>query len=531
MGESHHVEAHRMIKVRVLEREINAGDCTVEIVQNKIGKIECVVPVDDFLDEYETGYAVRVAMRLQAIQVYSDAVLLASGIITEAMPASYGSIAIKAEDEFGRLGKIWSDPGAHYQGALLTDALSDLLTLPELPYGWELGDTSTMIDPDVTAVVNARSKEKLWPQILEIVESVPQTYVRFGGVNSTNGRLRLDVGFFGEQPNGVYAYEDENIYGTPKIKRTPVEPIKKLRPKGGKAGSRIIKLKGTETETPGFPILQDAVSGEYYVENSALSVGVSVAKTYSEIRTSNEEPPTTEEINEARQALYNQTVRELTVSGEQEVVNLDVVLSSVPAIGSMIYIRSKAMAQIYDTLTRARRYAAIEHVEGWFRITKVTFDFAKTAGAATVYNRWLQSATDAILVSLECTTGEAVADYDPLQYLADKLQNQDEDEGYGAGIGLGGSFLVSVRHSSVASDCVKGATDGKLFTFPLDPEPSEVVTRVEYRILSASGISKNSVVQEPDTNNPLILCATSQGDTAWDTLSDVTITVEYTYYT
>ncbi|MCA9915238.1 MAG: hypothetical protein KC496_17915, partial [Anaerolineae bacterium] len=167
------------VTVRLLNRDIPAEQVKINIQQNKIGTIKCSIPIVDYLTEYGGFTAARNAMRYQAIAVYQDGSLIRSGVVKEVIPASMGKLPgyaeVVAEDEFGWLGLIWSKWNAHYQDNLLTTALEDLLTYAE---GWELGDTSTMLDETVTIAVNLRSKERLWPQIVAAVEAAPGVFLR-----------------------------------------------------------------------------------------------------------------------------------------------------------------------------------------------------------------------------------------------------------------------------------------------------------------------------------------------------------------
>lgn len=537
MGVLAAMEALVVITLRILDRDVVPESTKVQTTQNKIGSISATIGIAPFMGEYLTEKAVRSAMKLQDIAIYADGVLIVSGIVTDVSMVEIGGatgfVKISGEDEFGRLGKYWSSPSAHYQNTALLVALSDLLTLPQQPYGWELGDTSTMIDPAATIVVNLRTKEHLWPQLVEAVEKVPQTHIRYGGINPINGRRRFDVGFFGEQDDGFYAYENENIIGKPAMKRTPSEPIKKVRPKGGKAGSIVIKLFPDDRLTlrADFPLEWDSVTSSYVVVNNRITTGIYTAKTYAEIRTDNAEPPTTAQLWECRQALYDATVRDMLISEDQEIVTLECVLPRLPRIGENINIRSQALAPIFDPFTGRTTWALTEDIDGSYRITEIKWNFDKHMGAAKIYNSLLQNGTGGYIVELQCTTGESVGEYDPLLYLAGKLANQDEDEPIGAGVGLGGNYITSVQHAGVESDCTKGSTDGKLFEFTFDSPPSSKVKTVEYNVLSVTGVATYSVIQEPTPTLPLILCVTNQGNTDWTPASDVTVQIEYVYYT
>lgn len=523
--------------VRVGNRDIAPVDCTINIKQSEIGDISCTVANESLVQGTSESVARR-ALKFQDIAIYSDGTLLRSGYIKDVTPAMVGKaqgfFRITAEDEIGRLRLIWSKPDAHYQDVELLDIIADLLTLAS---EWELGDTSTMADPAVTTTVNLRTKERLWPQILDACKTVPQVFLRYGGFNTITNNHKLDVGLFNEASEARYAYQGENIMGSPKLKRSPIEMIRRLRPVGGKAGSSVVVLNGAEIDLPEFPITLDVPTGEYYIENTLVSTGVDTVKTYNEIRTANATPPTNNQLNKARQALYNAGVRELQglmtqSDAEREILNLDCTLPALPQIGQLIKVRSKAYTPVMDALSGMRYFRNLEDVDGNYRITQISMQYKSDTPQLAVARHLKQSIQKGFMVSLECTNGLELADYDESNYLAKKFERHEDGEPFGAGIGLGGSYLISVSHGTgVASDCTSAGTAGKLFQFDFDPPISPAIRAVSWELISKTGTNTYTIVQAPTLLLPLILCVTDNGGGAWTISDSATIVIQYTYYT
>lgn len=522
------------LHARILNRDVPLMDLKISILQNKIGKIQCTVPLAPFVGAGVSEYVTRKGLRYEDIAIYSDDTLIRSGYIKEARPAKKGDVGgfikIVAEDELGKLSLLWSKPDAHYQDILVTAIVSDLLTLTS---DWELGDTTSMDDVTATTTVNVRSKDRLWAQLVEAVESIPLCFIRYGGVNPANGNHKLNIGLFGEQDDGIFL-DTTNITKEIKVKRSPNEVIQKMRAKGGKAGDIIIKLDGTQTEKTGFTVAIDVGTNEYAITNTSLTKGVSVSRTFREIRTQNETPPLASELIEVRQSLYDKAVREMENSQEFETLNVGCSLNAIPLIGRDMKIRSIAAEQTYDTLTEKITYTNIRNLDGFYRVTKIQLKWKKPAGAGEIEDVWTTESIDAFDMTLELTDGLDLSDYDDANFLAKRLENHEDDEPYGAGIGLGGTYLIEVQHTGVATDCDVGGVDGKKFQFDFPVEISDTINSITYRVITP--IPSNALFNvhtEPNlgTEQPLILCVTGANNTDWDTGDDITVLVQYTFHT
>lgn len=516
---------------RIYNRDVPLLKCKIGTFQNKAGTIDLVVPIVPFMQGFSSERVLRETLRYQNVEIYNGDVLVKSGYIKDVLPATAGKVngflAISCDDEVGKLSLIWSKPDAHYQDVSIVSIMSDLLTIAD---DWELGDTSTMDDPAITTTINVRSKDRLWAQIVAVAESVPNVYVRYGGVNEISGNYKLDVGFFGEQSDSRYAYESYNIAEI-KQKRTPTELIRKIRPKGGKAGAIIIKLTGSETVPSGFSILFDVGTQEYYIQNDNLSSGVEIARTYREIRTDNSTTPKAAQLAEARQALADRTVKELMASSESETLTLSCSLKSIPLISQNIRIRSKIDTPSYDILTDRVTYTNVRDVDGYYRITKIDFDWNdEWEQSVPMLDKDKQMKT--YNLQLEVTDGIEASEYDEVMFLAKRLETHDDDEPFGAGIGLGGSYIIAVNHNGVASDCIVGGVAAKLFQFDYDPLPSTAIQAITYQVLdvdNGGNYNENQAPALPST--PLILCVTGTGGGAWNAGENTTVTIEYTYFT
>lgn len=518
--------------VRIRNRDIVPVDCRLTIPQNKVADIEFVIPVSSLLAPGDSERDLRFSLKFEAMQIYVGNVLVRSGVISDVIPAAVGKndgyFKVVATDEFGRLVNEWSKPDAHYQDFELPDILDDLLTIAA---GWSRGDISTMVDPTVTTTVNLRSKQRLWAQLVEMAESVPKVFLRYGGIDGVTGDYLVDMGLFGERDDSRFAIDGINVFSV-KQKRSPVDVIWKIRPKGGKAGDQVVRLNGTETADPDYPISLDVTTGEYVVTNSLLSGGARIAKTYPQIRTQNSEPPTASQLAEVRQALYEATVRDLQISAEREVLTIECELPAIPKIGQEIYVRSRVAVPVWNVLTDAFEYINIREVDGYYRITQIKLNYKKHAGTSTQYDALTDNPETWYLVELEVTDGLDLAKYSETEFLQKQItQSDDSDEPFGAGIGLGGSYVQVVNHNGVAADCTVAAVNGKLFTFPYDPAISANIRAVGYEVIEVGDSANYNVNQEPDLTQPLILCVTGSGGSNWNAGDDIDVTIRYTYYT
>lgn len=293
---------------------------------------------------------------------------------------------ISCSGEFSDLSRKRAISTANYQNVSILDALVSLL-LTSSSFSdstWQIGDISTMIDPDIKTTIDLRGEKRLFSQIRRLVESVPNLFFRYGGIlQSSNPNIRaflIDLGTFNKQLKT----------------KVPIRTIKQLSQSirfseclgsiesyGGEitvAGiPRKINLDDAATykptlvtgpldETDPYTIYSFG-SGKKAVQSN-LNINRDKVEYYSEIVPITKTDPTADEIGQAGYALYLKTCAELS----QVSIPLNewqATLTELPEefkLGSQIYLDASAQQLFYDRTTETEVAVEIGRVREWFRV-------------------------------------------------------------------------------------------------------------------------------------------------------------------
>lgn len=491
--------------------DVQITDAKITYQQNAIGEWQATIPY-----KYIVGkdlFALPVSLRFQ------DRILV-TGIVSDKeaeISMNQESLVLATVycwDELGSLHCEGALSDAHYQDERVRDIISDLLDANTT--SWQLGDTSTYVNQRTT--IDLRSMEGRWAQVVEMVTSVPDTSVRYGGFNTGTGRQMLDVGGFGaSHTEGVI--QDRNLIEITRNKTTN-ERLRRIEGFGGKSGEEVITLQRalnyqpSLATDPNFPIIN--VGGYFFVQNNAITNGCVRRRDYDLHKTENEEPPTEAELNEAGYALYQHIVRDLKKNVKYESYTVRCTLEDpAPLIGDKILVKGSVKEIIYDQNTEREILVETFSIGNEFFVTKVDIEFA-----------------DGLLVyTLEVTDTPYMDTYDSdIQVYEQTAKPNEKLDTARAITGLTLMYSAVTQGPGVASDCINPGDppiDGRLFNIPVPNAPGNP-TDLTYVINMTPAVAEYRLVQAPDlAGDNLIICVNVAAD--WTLLSTATVRVQWTF--
>jgi hypothetical protein len=487
--------------------------------------------------------------RANQLENYCDADILVDGIsimkgridkVQRSMTGNKATYTISGLGEADELARFMAKDTSHYQDIDIVTILTDLLQYA----GWDIGDTTTMLDPTLTTTIDLRSEEHILPQIQTACESVSGLFWRYGGINAA-GVQTLDFGYFDEQEQIHFAQPGTGIgptkltgYGavkTIKIVENHASLVYEIAGYGGNYTDtddtqNVITLQNVldagVVQDANFPV-QIGVSGQLVVRNVNLfPVGGTVRKQFDVYATKNEEEPTQDEIDEAALALYQRCVRYLDEnqhsSEEYSMTATHLDGNMLPTVGNRVWVTANA-------------------ISGYF----CDFGYARIPGLQLNTNlrvgEWKYSGSgDNIDLQLKLTVHEYYSEINDLASTYDTLQDQIPTQN------LYGSFKAATNTRSetvsitegpgAASDCDNGGatpattTDGKLFTVPWPTNIPTWVTDISALNITLTTGFEYQLVQAADygAGNQLILCVYSETlNDDWTAASTATCTVEW----
>lgn len=349
-------------------RQYTCETCSITETLNEAGRFDFAINsselVKDVID-FQINYFV---------QIYNLGVKIVEGFLDNvSLNYDAGSISFSCNSGFEALTKIKAKADAVYQNAQLLSIVHDLLTLTT---DWTLGDVSTMDDPEITTTLDLRAENQLFPQILQAVKSIPNTFCRYGGLNSA-GLKTIDIGYFNEE----IAEIDVNTLSR-NIKSSDV--LQTIESYGGlyenpSGTNQIISLQdalnfdATLASHADFPII--TINGKLVVKNNSVDVDYSLLQIYSNITTQTKVTPSTTEKNQAGYALWLKTVSDLEQRSEN-IESWSATSLSLPddfKIGDRVFIRGHAVQSFYDTLSGKIIRIQYGDVEEWFKVNSYTF--------------------------------------------------------------------------------------------------------------------------------------------------------------
>jgi hypothetical protein len=305
------------------------------------------------------------------------------------------------------------------------------------------------------------------------------------------------------------------------------ERVNVIEAYGGKAGSTVITLEHalqydpTLVIHPQYPIVLDALSGTYIVQNLALTGGCESTLDFQLHKTENMDgdEPSAAEIAQAGYALWQKAVRYFEENQRSTHYTAQIVSDTVPPLNDNGWLSSVVKEEFYNILTARVETRETFAVQDWIRIVRTAF---------TVNDQ------DCLEWTVELDTNEYWATEDTELQLYDKLERSDaKDRPLDP---LGGQPVLltiptSLQHVGVASDCIHqpSGLPGKLFAVPMPSVPAGATS--VFAVTSVSPV--NAQVQV--TQNPA-LPATGFGacvtiGAGWTLASDVTLSVFFMFTT
>lgn len=490
--------------------------------QNEINTFDVTVPLR-FLTQHPSTYY------LDDVFILRNGAEFIRGIIDDySLSISASSqilVNFRCFDELGKLGTYKAKSTAHYQNQLLIFIISDLLATRDL---WELGDTSTMPNPLITTTVDLRNKENLWSQIITAVESIPDLFIRYGGINTTNNKRRIDIGYF-DEVSPFWAVQHMNLLELT-LNTNNKKVIRSIEAYGGRSGGTKVSLQNALNFDPSlathpeFPINPSTLE----VRNAAIpeGKGYEIVKDYNVNKTRNDEaePPSQTEIDQAGYALWQNAVRDLKSHEINKQYSCRATFPctvfgnySVPLVGNRLYVRGKVTETVIDPTTLLLEQRTVFDVEEPLRITSVQVDFN---GGLETYTLGLTE------------TAYKIIDDNSVQ-LYDKLSNPESAEAANPISALNVTAQTLTFGPGVAADCYYSNSlpqpfDGKVFAFPLpSPPPGAVSVGYSVNILPLS--ANYHITTSPTLPATGLTLCVVDATLSWTALSQVTITILWVF--
>lgn len=516
---------------------------TVNYELNAVGAFDFQLDAQNF-----SGHRLDRMVRMRTSALV-DGVLQATGYVYS-LSADNGKYTVRCNSLMDELTRIRSKTDAAYQDQQLIAILLDLLTYaPE----WSLGDITTMIDPLVRTTVDLRGEKRLYNQIIKLLESVPNVYLR-EGANRT-----LDIGQFNREIHPrlvdveglrvetkyVDIVEQIEPYGgeiTFTETYTEVETIKQNKysedPDGNPGAepveewvetpvekTRYIKhsinledaLAGDPTLAAHaqFPIVED--HGVYVVRNirddTVAGMG-DFTEVYSQIVPATRENPTDEEVQEAGYALWYKAVRELDARRDNAETWSCRVRSVPPTfkVGDRMYIQSAGKRIYRDSLSGTVVQTALEEVMRWFRIPRfsVTYDDEGTNYDIELAENLNFSTVDPLLALYEAASTEIDPTFSDNALVLSQY-----------------SILSGTLSTGTPSDCFNrddaGYFEGRTLTLPLEIPPDGMTAiTVQGEPFSTQLAATVRVVTLPELpSQPAIVCVSVNRD--WTLANSATV--------
>lgn len=512
--------------IRIDGQDIPVTSCKVKWAQNAPADVTVTIPAMH-LDWR--------SVQFKDYEIWHKGSLFVSGFIFDSPSLQIGKdsvllVTLGGVDEMGRLTCTRAVSDAHYQDSQITSIIQDLLSVTD---DWMLGDTSTMVDALATTTIDLRSKEHLWAQIVAVIKSTPQLFLRYGRYNTTLGRHELDIGNFGAQTSRFVQganIEDIQLQKSSQIPYTIVEGY------GGKISSRKITLEdalaypgiNTHPDWTTYPIVLDAIRNVYVVEDQTVNkLGCEITKTFNSSKTRNDDLPSAAEIAEAGYALWQRCVRFLQQNTQYQVFTLTGYQSTPPNVNDHAWVQGNVVEAVYDTVNNEYQQVNTFSVADWYRITRAEVDFS----AAIVETDPVSEQTaerESFRYSIEVSNSSYIDDLDDGVEVYERLEPTDSSDDVPALLGMLYQEIVTVTHLTTdASSAACLPATARQFVFNITPPVG--ATQVFYNILTnpQPGVTY-TVSQTPALpGTPLLLCVQSGG--TWPGASNVTLSVQFTY--
>lgn len=464
--------------------------------------------------------------------LFSDAALFykgvqyISGVILEPPALELGanlSLRIKGYDEIGRLTCFRAVTDAHFQDYTITAALSLLLgTTPD----WSLGDTSTMVDPVAVTTIDLRNKETLFAQIMEVVKATPQCFIRYGGF--TAGFHRLDIGFFGAQNH--YAIQNDGLTALklPGTGKRTYNVVEAFSDRSNQNRLTLFEAMGdpryaTDADRLIYPIELD--NGKYVCRSVNQPKGCQTSRAFNIIKTKNDQPASAAEIAEAGYALWKKAIRFLQQNEMFTSLSVDSLVSGTPKVSDKMFIGARVREPVYDAIGQCDHLIETFSIYGWYRMTKVHFEFESARKPDPECPPELNNFT------FELTDNDYVEARDDDATMYEKLERHDNADIVSGvnGIGVKGLVRVNVTHGPGDPADLACAPDvAKEYVFALPAVPTGA-TDVFTSTAVKAGAGVVTITQDaalPAT--PLKACVQAVGG-GWPPATPITIEALFTF--
>lgn len=469
------------------------------------------------------------------VSVYKNAELLISGIVQDRPQFQYQDdqkyvFKLKCNGELGRLSCYRSRTSAHYQDETVYNIVTNLL----FPYAlyWEVELVNYADYTTDKTTIDLRNKETLFSQISEVIKSVPNLHLRYGGKNNA-GKHVLQIGRF---DSILYsAKQGENLQKLELISNSS-KTYRIVESYGGFTDIQRITLADAlddarttaHADYTNYPIVYDAGSATYYCENLSDDDSCAISKKFELTKTSNTDAPTAAEVAEAGYALWRKTVRFLQQNQKRESYKATVFSDQKLTLGDRIHISAQAVEVVYNEFNMEAIEIPLMETNSDYKITKIGVELETYISP----NELESKLNYGYSYTIEVTSGEEAENFDSEVELYDRTETVSSAPN---ALKISKIYEVTDSHDGTeAGDCdFTTPNTGKLFTFPLPPAPAWA-NNVYFTVSSLIPSTTRYVIEYysvTDLVNDIELCIAPAGG-AWSTLAptdvvDVTISIYF----
>jgi hypothetical protein len=513
---------------RVAGLDIPVLSASIEWSFDEISEFDVTVPIR-FLPGYQDVLE-------SDIELIEDGEMLISGFVNdppvlESIEPGILQVKLGCFNELGRLTLYRSRTDGHYQDSTVLGIIGNLL---EMTNGaWMLSGTETMVNEEITTTVDLRRKETLFAQIAEVVKSVPDVHLRYGGYNTLFGMHELNIGYFGD--TNTQLIEGKNLSSLRlKSKKEPSYTV--VESYGNTTADRRISLADSlsdlrtifNVDYPRFPITEDPSMGTWVVTDQESSGQRQVTKFFELSKTKNDQIPTAVEIAQAGYALWLKTVRFMKQNSPHETYSAIATVEEIPEVGDKARIRSVVEEQVLNPITQDSHYEKTFEVDGDYRITKVKHSMERYFQFDAVD----ESPTQVWRVDLELSSNDESEDTDPDLELYERLENGNSFDSLGGIVGFNIPPPVMVTWGpGDAADCNyngMGSNTGRNYALTA-PTPPTWATKVSYVLTLDPEDSNYSVISAPSSpGDDLQICVTDENE-LWPPDEDITAYAQFIY--
>jgi hypothetical protein len=469
----------------------------------------------------------------QDVSVYCGEQLIISGFVFERISLKIVDNEVlvgelKCYDDLGRLTCDPSITTLSTQDELLVTTIDTILGSASL--AWTRVNVNFTNELTEVSTIDLRGKETLFAQLVELVKSIPQLHIRYGGIDGLGNRV-LEVGEFNDitsqfmQGTNLIDLELQPLQDTQYSRIVAIGGIGRDEKINLNLATQDARYAG-DALVAQYPVSANA-SGDFEINDTLSTANCGISKTFNLQKTNNEGAVSDADKIEAGYALWHKAIAFLQSKGDFDTYTGSIITNQIPNIGDRAWLTGQVFERAFNELTFCYDKVPTFSVSDNYRIVKLSTKLDKYKSIdefGCVVN------DDEFIVDFEITNGEEAQDFDDTMQLNEDNNNKFSDT-------LPTSNVV-YQTQSVTNDGIGNCANAPIvagFTFTFTPTGfTASQTVVTATIASSNPNNIQSVVVQNPTINPtqdLILCVSDvAGDLSTLAIGqEISVTVAFSY--